>query len=110
MLSHLGIGFGLALTPTVMVMESIFQFYPDVRDMAIGISLSGTGKNHFCFEVLCPRKYVTNIWYFGRVTDFILTSVTKVLKADFHSYCIVEQCSVEILCKRIVEKHVGKGY
>ena len=40
---------------------------------------------------MCPRKYVNNIWYFGRVTDFILTSVTKVSEADFRSYCIVEQ-------------------
>ena len=39
-----GIGFGLALTPTVMVMESIFYFYPDVRDIATGVALSGTGN------------------------------------------------------------------
>ena len=32
----------------MMVMESIFYFYPDVRDIATGIAMSGTGKS-YCY-------------------------------------------------------------
>ena len=35
-----------------MVMESMFYFYPDVRDIATGIALSGTGKIVFIYDFL----------------------------------------------------------